>query len=142
MITTILSIILFIIFIILACFHFYWFIGGTWGLDKVIPSKGAKANSIQIPKFATLIVGLGLTSCGLLYLIKSGLWSFAIPSWISSYAFWLIPIIFILRSIGEFNYVGFFKKVKHSDFAKADSKIFSPLCLFIGIAGIFIQLIN
>ena len=142
MTTTILSIILFLIFLVLGAFHFYWFFGGTWGLDKVIPTKGAKTESLQIPKFATLLVGLGLTACGLLYLCKSNLLSLALPSWIFTYAFWAIPIVFILRSIGEFNYVGFFKKIKDSDFAKADSKIFSPLCLFIGTVGILIQLID
>ncbi len=142
MITTILSIILFIIFIVLGGFHFYWLFGGVWGLEKVIPSKDNKASTLTIPKFATLLVGLVLVLFGLMYLIKSGLINVQVPYWVTNYGFWVIPSIFILRAIGDFNYVGFFKKIKNTEFAKSDSKIFSPLCLIIGIIGILIQFIS
>ena len=142
MIVTILSIILFLIFIILGGFHFYWFLGGIWAIEKVIPSKGNVASTLAIPKFATLIVGLVLILFGFMYLIKPGFINVPIPIWLLNYGFWIVPSIFILRAIGEFNYVGFFKKITNTEFAKTDSKLFSPLCLAIGIIGILIQLIN
>ncbi len=141
MMLTILSIILFLIFSVLGGFHFYWFFGGNWGLEKVIPSIDDKANSLEIPQLATLIVALGLVSFGLIYLIKAAFFTAPIPNWIIDYSYWIIPSIFILRAIGEFKYVGFFKKVKHTEFAKADSKLFSPLCLAIGMIGLLIQLL-
>jgi len=61
---SILSIILFIIFTGLASFHFYWLIGGRWGLKKVIPTKDDKNNIHPIPKFATLLVALVLSLFG------------------------------------------------------------------------------
>ncbi len=142
MIIIILSIILFLIFTVLGGFHFYWLFGGNWGLEKVIPSKNNKASTLSIPKFPTLIVGLVLVLFGLIYLIKSGLTTVTIPNWITNYGYWLVPSFFILRAIGEFKYVGFFKKIRNTEFAKADSKIFSPLCLGIGVIGILIQLIK
>lgn len=142
MIVSILSVILFLVFITLGSFHFYWFLGGSWGLDKVIPTKNNQTNGMPPPKLASLIVGLVLTLFGLIYLVKSGLIAIQIPNWVTNYAYWLIPSIFIIRAIGEFKYVGFFKKIKDTAFAKADSKIFSPLCLFIGIIGILIQLVS
>ncbi len=123
-------------------FHLYWFFGGTWGVEKVIPTKNNETNTHSIPKFATLLVALILISFGFIYLIKSGLITIQLPNWLATYGYWLIPIIFILRAIGEFNYVGFFKKVKNTEFAKADSKLFVPLCLFIGVIGIIIQLLD
>ena len=142
MIITILSLILFLIFITLGGFHFYWIFGGVWGLEKVIPSKKNKASTLTIPKFATLLVGLVLVLFGLMYLIKLELINVQVPNWVTNYGFWIIPSIFILRAIGDFNYVGFFKKIKHTEFAKVDSKIFSPFCIIIGIIGIVIQLIG
>ena len=142
MIVLILSVILFLIFGVLSAIHFYWLFGGKWGVGKVFPTKSNTASNIKIPKFATLIVALGLLSFGLLYLLKSELISVEIPNWILRYAYWIIPSIFIIRAIGEFNYVGFFKKVKDTEFGKADSKIFSPLCLLIGVMGILVQLIK
>ncbi len=142
MLVVILSIILFFVFSILGGFHFYWLFGGTWGVKKVIPTKVNQENIPSIPKLATLLVGLVLVSIGLLYLMKSGFITVQIPNWTTNYVYWIIPPIFILRAIGDFNYVGFFKKIKNTEFAKADSKLFSPLCLSIGIIGILIQLLD
>jgi len=142
MITTILSLLLLIIFLVLGGFHFYWLLGGTWGLKKVIPTKKNEPNNLKIPKIATLIVGVILIFFGLVYFIKSKVINVSNPSWITNYMYWFIPFIFILRAIGEFNYVGFFKKIRDTEFSKADSKIFSPLCLIIGIVGVIIQFAN
>jgi hypothetical protein len=142
MITTILSIILFVIFSALGLIHFYWLSGGKWGLEKALPTKKNGEKAIEPPKIATVIVGIGLISFGLIYLIKTGLFNFQVPNWIITYGSWIIPSIFILRAIGDFNYVGIFKKIKNTEFAKADSKWFIPLCLTIGILGILIQIVK
>lgn len=92
-----------------------------------------------IPKFATLIVGFGLLFFGLIYFIKSGLINDPFPNRITNYAYWFTPSIFILRAIGDFNYLGYFKKIKDTEFAKVDTKLFVPLCLIIGLFGILIQ---
>ncbi len=133
---------LFLIFLVLGGFHFYWLFGGSWGLKKVIPTKNNDSYALSTPKLATLMVGLVLVSFGLIYLIKSGLVKIPLPNWVTSYMYWIVPSIFILRAIGDFNYVGFFKRIKQTEFSKADSKIFSPLCLVIGILGLLIQLIS
>lgn len=139
MITT-LSFLLFLIFSILAGFHFYWVSGGTWGSKSVFPTRSGQVSNFAIPKFATLLVALVLTSFALLYLRKADLITLSLPTW-AEYAYWAIPAIFIVRAIGEFNYVGFFKKVKDTAFAKADTKLFSPLCLLIGLLGLLVQVL-
>jgi len=142
MILIILSLILFSVFAVLSGFHFYWLFGGSYGVKKVIPTKGVNAlNKQAIPPFATLIVALGLLSFGVMYLFKAELITLSIPDWIIQYSAWFVPSVFILRAIGEFNYVGFFKKIKDTEFAQADTKLFSPLCLGIGIVGLLIQLL-
>ncbi len=141
MITTLFASILILIFTALGLLHFYWLFGGKWGLEKAIPTKKNQKSSLSIPKFATLIVALVLLLFGLFYLMKTGLVTIPIQNWVN-YGYWFLPFIFILRAIGEFNYVGIFKKIKDTEFAKADSKIFVPLCLFIGVIGILIQLLD
>ncbi|CAZ95031.1 DUF3995 domain-containing protein [Zobellia galactanivorans] len=96
----------------------------------------------KIPPIATLVVGVVLVLFALVYLMKSGLLTIQGLNGVINYGYWFIPFIFILRAIGDFNYLGFFKKVKHTAFAKADSKVFVPLCLAIGIMGILIQLMD
>ena len=142
MIVSVFSFVLFFTFIALSILHFYWLFGGDWALEKVIPSKFTQAQLLAVPKFATLFVALGLLTFALLYLVKSGFIEFPIPNLVQKFAYWFIPIIFTIRAIGEFNYVGLFKKVKDTEFGRADTKIFVPLCLGIGILGFVIQVLG
>lgn len=67
----------------------------------------------SIPKkIDCAIVGIGLTAFGIFYLFKSGLLEYNLPERIMEYGSWIIPIIFLLRAIGEFKYVGLFKSIK------------------------------
>jgi len=135
-----LSIILFSIFIILAIIHFNWVIGGKWGYDKSLPTDEKGKRILNPRRIDSAIVGFGLLGFGLFYLLKSGVINFGLPGWIYTWAGWIIPVIFILRAIGEFKYVGFFKKIKTTDFGKMDTQLYSPLCLMIGVFGVLVAL--
>ncbi len=139
MMYTILAFVLFLIFTALGAIHVYWLFGGTWALRKAIPTKDKDAAMMPIPRSATLVVAVVLLAFGQLYLLKSGVFTFSLPDWVTTFGYWGIPTLFILRAIGEFKYVGFFKKIKTTEFAIADSKVFSPLCLCIGIVGMILQ---
>lgn len=141
MLTLILSSILVLLFTVISLFHFYWFFGGTWGLKNVIPTKEDHLQSLAIPKFATLLVAIVFLAFGAIYAVKSGMLNYSLPNWVVNYGYWGIAIIFTLRAIGDFNYLGFFKKITHTDFAKSDTKLFSPLCLSIGIIAFILQLL-
>ncbi|MFT5824083.1 MAG: hypothetical protein ACI8ZM_005349, partial [Crocinitomix sp.] len=114
MITTILSLTLFAIFTLLAVLHVYWLFGGKWALEKAIPSSEDGEKVFNPWPIATTIVSGGLALFGLFYLLKSDLIHIDLPNWIIVLGGWLIPAIFILRAIGDFNYLGFFKKIKHT----------------------------
>lgn len=51
------------------------------------------------------------------------------------YATFAIGIVFIVRFIGDFKWVGIFKKVKGTSFAKNDTLYYAPLCLFLSISS-------
>lgn len=80
-----------------------------------------------------MIVAVALLAMGILVLLKCGNFNVRLPSWIDNYGLWCISAVFIARAIGEFKYVGFFRKVRHTKFAKNDQRLYSPLCLAIGI---------
>jgi len=111
-------------------FHFYWAFGGTLGLDRAIPTKDGKA-LLNPGKLLTIIVG---------FIILSFAWvayvlNFKDLSVISYYeqivyAGWFLSGIFAIRSIGDFNMVGLFKKIKLTKFAEFDTKYFIPLTSF------------
>jgi Protein of unknown function (DUF3995) len=134
------GIILFAIFLFLSGIHFYWAFGGKWGKDIATPVN-LKNEKIFTPGFiSTLFVGFALLSFGLMNLSKTKLLKFNAPEIIDNYLLWFIAFVFILRAIGEFKYVGFFKKIKHSKFGQADTQIYSPLCFLIGVLEIILQL--
>ncbi|MEH6706121.1 MAG: DUF3995 domain-containing protein [Galbibacter orientalis] len=138
----ILSILLSLILIVLGMIHLNWVIGGKFGYVESLPTKENGERVLNPKKIDSAIIGIGLIAFGIFYMIESGLIEYNLPEWIIKYGSWIIPIIFLLRAVGEFKYVGFFKSVRKTDFGKLDTKLFSPLCLIIGILGIIIQLIK
>ena len=136
----ILGIVLFVIFFILSLFHFYWAFGGKWGIDKVLPLKPSSGQaSIDPGLIVTLIVALGLLGFGVFYLL-TGL-DGSLPDWMTILC-WGVPSIFLLRAVGDFRYVGFFKKITGTVFSKMDTRLFSPLCLLIATMGFLLQLLG
>ena len=141
--TTTIATILISIFLFLSGIHFYWGFGGQWGNEAVIPTKDDNVKVMMPGIVPTFIVALGLLCFGLVVLMNSVELDFKLPLWLDivhKYGLWVIASIFILRAIGEFNYVGFFKKIKHTKFGKNDTKYYSPLCLTIGILTIIMIL--
>ena len=129
-----------IIFFSLSAMHFYWVFGGKWGMDSALP---ANEDSIQVLKpkpTASIIVGVGLLLFAVFYLVKMNIVSIDAPNWLFLYAGWVVPLIFALRVIGDFKYVGLFKQIKSTKFARADNKYFIPLCAFLAIGGFIIQM--
>jgi len=137
----ILYIVLIIIFMLLGILHFSWALGSSWGFNNALPTNEAGVKILNPRKLDCAFVGIGLSAFAFFYLHKAGVLTFYMPDWISNCLSWIIPSIFILRAIGDFKYVGFFKKIKQTDFGKLDTRFFSPLCLLIGLTGILIQII-
>jgi hypothetical protein len=115
-------------------FHFYWAFGGKFGLDRAIPTVNGQA-LLNPGKILTIIVG---------FIILGFAWvaynlSFQDLSSISYskqiiYMGWLLSGIFFIRSIGDFNTVGLFKKIKSTKFSEFDTKYFVPLTFFWAIS--------
>ncbi|MEN0046449.1 MAG: DUF3995 domain-containing protein [Bacteroidota bacterium] len=138
--TTVLSFLLSLIFLLLGSLHFYWVFGGRWGLNNALPQT-KKGEKVMLPGLLpTIIVGSGLCSFALFYLVNLGWFTINLPEWTIKIASWGIPIIFLLRAIGDFKYAGLFKKIKQTDFAKWDNRLYTPLCLFIGILGVWVAI--
>jgi hypothetical protein len=122
-----------IIFLTIAGFHFYWAFGGKFGSQSVIPQMEGKL-AFQPPFLATIMVALAMLVTAWLSWMPSG----NTENKILIYGNLGIGIVFLIRAIGDFKYVGFTKKIKDSTFAKNDNRYYSPLCLIISAIGFFI----
>lgn len=125
-----------LIFFSLALLHFYWVFGGRKGLDAAVPSafqsKFTDSKTKKTFAFATLLVGMGLVFCGVITLML------ALESHFAKTIVMIIGIVFLLRAIGDFKYVGFFKKENLGKFAQRDTQFYSPLCLYLGTSLLYL----
>ncbi|MEP7164803.1 MAG: DUF3995 domain-containing protein [Ferruginibacter sp.] len=136
------GVILFSIFLFLSGIHFYWGMGGKWGASGAIPSKVKGQNVLNPKMLDCILVGIGLLCFGIFILIKSNILYINLPAWLLNNGLLAISFIFFARAIGEFKYVGFFKKIRDTNFGRLDTKYFSPLCLIIGILSIIMLLLK
>jgi hypothetical protein len=91
---------------------------------------------------ATLTVAFGLLLFGFITFGNSSVLSFGIDERYFTWGDLVISVIFLIRAVGDFKYIGFFKRIQETPFAKMDSKFYSPLCLSIFIIGILIFLLT
>ena len=129
------------IFVSLSLIHFYWGLGGMWGKAASLPTKETGEKIIYPNMWECFAVAMALMGCGVFVLCIVNPSIFQMPSWLKVYGLWTLSILFILRAVGEFRYVGFFKKVTSTPFAKSDTQLYSPLCLAIGLLAIILRLL-
>jgi len=125
------ALILSCIFLFLSGLHVYWGLGGKWAKDAAVPRNVNGAKRINPSAFACFIVAFLLLGAEFFVLVESRLLFFNWPGWLLHSGSWILIALFTARAIGEFRYVGFFKKVKASKFAYLDTKYYSPLCVLI-----------
>lgn len=134
--TQIVSLTIFTTLSIISLIHVYWAFGGKKGVNLAIPLiDGTKA--FTPGAIVTLLVAAALALFAILSLILIDVVDvLKVPADYIKWGGITVGSIFILRSIGDFNMVGFSKKRKQGQFATLDSWLYSPLCLLLG-AGYF-----
>ena len=130
------------LFCAIALLHFYWAFGGRHFKFTVLPKHAEGQTVFQPGFFSTIVVAVGLVIFAFITLGNLGWFDEFIPHQFIHYATLVIGAIFILRAIGDFKFIGFFKKVKGTDFADNDTRIFSPIALLMGVVSIAIVIWN
>ncbi len=117
----------------LAGLHFFWASGGRWGVSVAIPELNGKAAFTPTP-LATVIVGVLLLGSAGVALTAAGVHVLPLPAGVVRAATGLLAAAFFLRVVGDFRYVGLFKRNKESRFARMDNRLYMPLCLGLAAA--------
>lgn len=110
----------------IAVIHIYWGFGGKFWADKAVPTTDDGVPLFIPGKIATFMV------VGVLFVLVWALLSDGMAAKVISGVF---AVVFFVRFVGEFNYVGIFKKHKNTLFARMDTLIYSPLCLFLSVCS-------
>ncbi|QRG66015.1 DUF3995 domain-containing protein [Brevibacillus choshinensis] len=115
--------------------HLYWAAGGKWGLEVAIPRTPSDSEHLFRPgKGATVAVAILILGAGYLLLAKSGFVPPLLPQQFLQWGCILCAAVFFIRAVGDFRYVGFFKRVRQTRFARIDTRLYSPLCVWLGLA--------
>ena len=120
------------VFLVLAAWHFRMAFGGVTGDSGAVPSVDGKP--LFVPsRGATVVVGIALLAFAGLVAQTGGLLPLLLPRTALLWLSYGLALGLLGRAIGEFRYVGFFKRVRGSRFAKLDTLVYSPLCLLLAI---------
>ncbi|QDQ02977.1 DUF3995 domain-containing protein [Lysinibacillus fusiformis] len=126
---------------LISMLHVYWAYGGRWGSDLAIPVKEGEQRPAFVPKkTGTLLVAVLIVMAAMLMLVQGGYLQSIQANIITRIGCIVGSCVFFIRAIGDFKYVGFFKKIKHSEFARNDTWFYSPLCLFFCVVYMFVLL--
>jgi hypothetical protein len=112
--------------------HVYWATGGRWGTGPTVPVLNGR-RTIHPTPLATCAVAILLAAgaaimAGEARLFPTGRWS---P--IFHLGAWCLCIVFLGRAVGNFQTLGFFKRIGGTAFARWDTHLYSPLCLLLAI---------
>ena len=132
--TTIIAPPLIVTFLTLSLWHVYWLLGGRVGLDVAIPEVDGKS-VFQPSAAATFVVAVVLAMCALLFAATAEIIPLPVSHPVLTWLTRVLAVVLLLRAIGDFRLVGFFKRIRDTRFARLDTVLYSPLCLALAIGS-------
>lgn len=121
-----------IAFCVLSLLHVGWALGWRGGHVQVLPERDG-APLFRPGPLSTLAVAAVLFLAALIVTQRAGLGRELLPAALVRPGCWAVSIALVFRAVGEFRYVGFFKRVRDTAFARMDTRYYSPLALLLGV---------
>jgi hypothetical protein len=123
----------------LGALHVFWALGGRLGFRSTVPEVNGQ-RVFKPTRAATFAVALALFVASALVLGRAGTFGSLVPAALFKWPVLLMGFVFLVRAVGEFKLVGLFKRARGTSFARWDSWLFSPLCLAISFAALWLSL--
>ena len=119
---------------ILALIHLYWMVRGV-GASAAVPSHPDGTPVFRPGRVASFIVAAALLLAATIVLGQAHLLRLDLPPGLLRLGTWGLAAAFAARAVGDFRFVGLFKRVRGTRFACWDSLLFTPLCLAIALSA-------
>lgn len=120
-----------------ASFHLYWALGGRLGYSVSLPQRpdGTPVMAPRLPWWrpAAGAVALALALLAWLLLGHEGHLPSPLPGRLASAALLVTGAAFVARALVPNRYVGFFKSLRGTRWARFDTRLYSPLFLLLGL---------
>jgi len=123
----------------IAVLHAYWGLVGLGTRSAAIPEVDGRP--VFVPtRSACFVVACALLVAAFVLLVRGGFVALPGAPWLGVAGSAAVGVVLVARAIGDFRYVGFFKRFGGSRFADLDTRLFSPLCLALGASALWVAL--
>jgi hypothetical protein len=120
-----------------AAFHFHWALGGRRGFGVSLPQRPdgepVLRHLLHLWRPAAFCVALGLVLLGTLVAAKTMPLDLGIGPNQLDMALLATGTAFVARALVPNRYVGFFKRLRSTRWARYDTRLYSPLFLTLGL---------
>jgi formylglycine-generating enzyme len=123
----------------LSLLHVYWCVVGIHGDSLALPEADGRPIFVPSRLASATVAGL-LALAAVPILAQGGVVQTPLASRWLRLATGAISLVFLARAVGDFRFVGFGKRVRGTRFATWDDRLFSPLCLVLGAATLWLSL--
>lgn len=120
-----------------AAFHSYWALGGQLGLSVSLPQRpdGGPVMAQRFSWWRPAAAGVAFSLLVLVGLLlnRAELLTAPLPRGLVRVALLIAGAAFVARSLVPNRYVGVFKSLRTTRWAKYDTRLYSPLFLLLGL---------
>lgn len=121
----------------LGLMHVYWALGGRVGKSVAVPEVDGQ-RAFAPSRTGTLLVAGALFFAATVVAIAGGLFDAGDFNGVFRILAFGLSATLFARAVGDFRLTGFFKRVRGTHFARLDTALFSPLCLALSLAVLYV----
>jgi hypothetical protein len=116
-----------------AAFHFYWGFGGQYGRHVAVPQREDGTPLFVPTATATLAVAAVLALILVVLAVYEMRLDLFLPRGLLRLGMVFLAMTFLIRGLSWHPYIGLFKTVRVTDFARNDTFFYSPGCVATGL---------
>jgi len=126
-------------FALISALHVYWAARGTGSDDSgAVPTRADGTALFRPGPASSLAVAAALAAAAVVVLGRSGVIAPHGVGWVYRVGTWTLGAVLALRAVGDFRYVGLFKRERTSRFARLDTRYFTPLCAALAAGVLYL----
>lgn len=129
-----------LILALLAALHVFWGLRGMSPASSAVVPEVDGEPVFTPSRLSCFVVAAALATAAALVAFRGGLFPPPVAATWIQFGTIGVGVVFVLRAVGDFRLVGFFKKVRGTAFARWDTRLYSPLCLALGLGTLWVAL--
>ena len=126
------------LFTVIALIHYTWAATGRVP-PAVIPTRRDGSPLFEPKRIESAVVATVLLVAALLLLQRGGVGPILVPKLLRVLGSGLVSVVMLMRGLGDFAYVGLFKRERYSLFGRMDTRYYTPLVLVLGVIAGFVS---